>query len=576
MTTAEAPRGVFYPSLVCNLRLMFDEALHTTATPPPAPVSTAERAAQRAACHGVEPLHDPLVVRPGAITFVMDRVPKKASVNLKGYREAATFDLTFDFRQLPIDPRAVRAASVEIHVGTVSAANFAHGMEQSFAGQRASVLDTRTATGGINADTLLFIGTVDEWENNDEEKSSTVRISGRDLRGILIDSPLSSQSLARLEIGRPIDDVIRQILCFHPLGEQFTVAVNPAEWADQTVPVLNSTAVSPRHRRGARGRTPRPANNAPATDMTFWDAITRYCFLVGAVPYFHGAELRVRPLRSVFDQIRAGFDPRIPTPFAGGRTRTVDGYEFAVRHLVYGRNVRSMKLARKMAGRNRPKVVRVVSVEHDAPSRDGTQAPILEARWPVRDTSRAGAQARSTRVAPSGQQTHEEVVTVPVPGVHDLARLTEIARALFEEMGRQEMTGAVRTRALASFGAGNEDPDLLRARPGDALVLQVDHRALQSRPPLVSALTDLNSMPSEQAVREIADRLGDENLARVIVATARGALVDLQRYFRLSAVGFDWSDRGLELDFELQNYFVHRYQTEQAASDPGTVQRRSS
>lgn len=570
----------YRPVLMVHLRLLFDESLHVTQHPVPAPVSAAAHARRRAACGGIEPQLDPLILRTGRtdVTFLHNLVPTRASVELASPRQAATFDFTFPFRRLPIDPRTARAVGVEVHLGTVTDADFAAGMRGgTINGVPLSLLETRGENGRAREDTLLMIGTVDEWENEDDEKGCTIKCTGRDMRAILLDSELPIDVLSRVDPTQPVDEVVRQILCLHPFGDQFTVVVNQADWQGRVLPPLGPGFI-PRHRRGARGRG---ATGATSTQkLSYWDAITRVCFFTGAIPTFVGTELRIRPVRSVYDQIEAGFDGT-PTPFADGALRSDGETPFAVRRLVWGRNILSMKSTHRLNGKSKPKVVRVIAHDPDTTSRTRTSA-VIEARWPPRPTTtapRSSAQNRvRTHVAPSGQAAHEEMVNIPVAGIRDPAQLEEIARALFEEMSRQELTGTVRTKSLASYAGDNDDPDMLRLKPGDALELLCDTRALASRPPLVNARVDFARTPAEQQIADLTARLGDENLARVIVATARGTVVELQTFFRIATVKYEWDTKtGVEITADFQNYFTHRYDPNAPRTTvPSQVTRRSA
>src|SRR5262249_36537646 len=154
---------------------------------------------------------------------------------------------------------------------------------------------------------------------------------------------------------------------------------------------------------------------------------------------------------------------------------------------------------------------------------------------------------RATTLAPSGSATMEEVLRIPVPGVNSKDRLREIAKDLFEEIGRGEMGGSVSTRSLASFLvpndpqdklAGNKDPDLVKLRPGDAVELRVDSRQLSSTAPLVSSYTDSIRRSFDEEVADLQKRIGQGStetvsgdLARVLVATARGGILELSKFF---------------------------------------------
>lgn len=575
----------FVPACAVNITVRFDEALTLLAVPNPSTIDTASIKRQPAS---VSPT--PLITKRGVknSSHILNRIPKHCSVELPGYRQAGQFSCDFAFSDLPIDPRAVRAASVEIHMGTVSPELFARGVTaRESNGSRLSYLRTRTSAGQPNLDTLRMVGLVDEWSINHSGTDSIVSFRGRDLRGILIDTPISTDPqgtthvLDAIDQGQPINEVVTQILRFCILFNDITVSVNPAEWPGGTVPTLGGQGTVPRHRQGANGtkKSGHASMNSSSSELHFWDLITRYCYLVGAIPYFQGNQLLIRPSRSIFDQARGGIDPTIPTPFAGAEARGVDAQSgqvispsLRIRRLAYGRDVESMSFDRKYGGYQRPRVVRAVSI--DSSSKRRGAARMVEGRWPQATESES---ARSTRVAPGGAAAHEEILNIPVPGIRDSRRLQEVARAVYEEIGRGEMGGSVVTKNLASFGGDNADPDLVRLSPGDAIELMVDTRVLSSSPPLVSTFTNFARDNFEKVVADVRARIGDENLARVIVATARGQIQELQRYFRVSTVKLDWSQTGIKVSFDFQNYVVVRDQIGQSTTQArGRLVRRAA
>jgi hypothetical protein len=143
-------------------------------------------------------------------------------------------------------------------------------------------------------------------------------------------------------------------------------------------------------------------------------------------------------------------------------------------------------------------------------------------------------------------------------------------------MGRGEIGGKADTRNLASFGGSNADPDLCRLDVGDGIELLTDTRSVRSGAPLTSTLTEHDRKSFSEAVADIHSRIGDENLSRVIVATARGQVNELQRFFRVKTVKQKWDkSSGIEISFDFENYFVVRAQADEASVDPGMAQKVS-
>lgn len=565
---------VYRPSLVINLKLKFDDRL--TIADAPAPTSVEALLASPPTSSRKVPA--PLVTQAVSvalgteqISWVMARIPKSGGFEKPGYRQAGKWDFTLDFRDLPIDPRTVRAAAIEIHTGAIPDAAFAAGFKGRDAqGRLASVLQTRDDSGQPNESTLRMVGTVDEWHIEHTDHGSEVHLSGRDLRGILLDTPIApagakpEQFWDSLDTSQDISAVVSQVLSYNPLFGDVQVVTNLEDWPDGALPVPGAKSLTPRHRQGAKGKRAGGLASAPAetsgTNLNFWDVITQLCYLVSAIPFFQGTQLVIRPSATVFDKLRGPVDPvRNPTPFAGGATRVTDALSGAVitpplraRRVVYGRDINKLSFVRKFGGWKRPKTVRCVSVDNDSTSKG--LGKLVEGVFPPIEFKAAA----TTRESAGSSKPIQEIVNVPVPGVKDKKQLTEIARGIYNEMGRSEIGGDVETNNLASFGGDASDPDLLRLEPGDGVELLIDTAATNTQNPNGSTFGDSARRSFEDQVAEINRRLGDANLARVIVATARGQVAELQRFFRVETVKYDWDKSGMRLSFSFQNYIVVR------------------
>jgi len=395
-------------------------------------------------------------------------------------------------------------------------------------------------------------------------------LEGRDMRGIFLDPPFVGPDVVpKLDITRPIDDIVKQILDKHPyrkamssLGGGIEISVNPDDWTNGSVPSPGAAGVLARGNLGAAGTNPNVAVSGDANRLTYWDIITNYCNLVGAIPYFDGSTLAIRPSKSIYanisDDNSAAFDPRVKAPFKDNKPREIKtdsgNKRIAVRRMVYGRDIEDLHFSRKLQGVKVP-TIRVVCL-------DTSTKTLLTADWPdPASPPRKGSlkKAKATSVDPSGQAVVSDVQIIPVHGITDTKRLREIARGIHEEIGRGEMGGKITTKDLASFGGDNTDADILRLRPGDPIGLIVDARSLESRPPLASELTDHHRRDFEEEVREIQKRLPDPNLARVLVACARGQVVELQSYFRVDIVNYTWDAKsGVQVEVEFKNYVEAR------------------
>jgi hypothetical protein len=567
--------SAYYPMLAVNIRLRFDEALHGLSVVAPQDVDEAAASLLPPASGGDLPglLQGRSVDNLSALFNI---VPRVATVELPGYRQTGKFSMTLAFRDMPIDPEILRSAGVEIYAGAIDAGQWGNGNTTppgALGALRLSQLRTRDEAGRILTDNNLLIGLVDEITVEHSDQGSEVHLEGRDLRGVLLDTAVRPNAVSRIKLNRPIDLVVQQVLDGHPLfrssssaGRRVIVETNPDDWPDGVVPVVASVVDFTRIMQGAGGQIPGMPVQGDPHKLNFWDLITQFCTLVGAVPYFVGERLRLRSARSLYDPNKlSGFDPRFPTPFKGGRRRVVQGeqgpIDLAIRTLVYGRDLLKLKFGRKLQGKKTP-TVEVVSVDTSSAARGG--ARLITVQWPAvaagADTSQADVdKAATTSVAPSGTLAQKDVIYVSVPGVRSRKRLLQIAQDIREEIGRGEIGGSCSTKDLASLGGDSTDPDLLHIRPGDPVRFAVDARQLASYPPPISELSREYRGTVEDLAAELTKRLGDVNLARVVAYSTRGVIRERLKVYRVGNVRYSWSAKeGIGIDFDFQNYIESR------------------
>lgn len=569
--------GFWYPSLVVNFRLRFDEAFRVVDLPIPGPQGGDPNAVLRPAATPGRPSARvgrafretgagnymtgtrPLITQTGAdnLSFVYDRVPRSAQVELPQYRQAGKFSLELDWRELPIDPRLVRSCGVEIYMGTVSPEDFDTGMTRvETDGSRRSVLRTSDDGGAPRDDLMLLAGLADSWTTTQTGEGGLVKIEGRDLRGVFLDSPVDPDVLAKIDLSQSLDFVILDVLKGHPAAAYMTITYSPDDWPNGAPPAVLDRDGLTRVRRNADGAGVNSGQQG-GDKLNVWDVITRYSFLVGAIPYFRGRQLVIRPAVSVFDQSKPKFSSQDKV-FDPTTRYDDDGNAFTTRKMILGRNIKELTFERKLGGIKVP-IVQVVSF--DTSSKDRGAAKLLVVQWPPEDAQAA----QLTSVAPSGESSQTDKIVVSVPGIRDRDKLLGVARGLFEEIGRGEIGGSCITTELSSYKGSNADPDLVRLRPGDVVEFATDTRAVGEVAPGASTAVDSTRASFEEQVQEIRRTLagkgqtGDENLARVLVASARSQVVDLLRSFRVANCTFTWSKDGAKISFDFQNYFVIRY-----------------
>lgn len=391
---------VFYPSALVNFHLRFDEALLPVAGPQAQSVDDLVTKPNTAA------IKPKAADRPSIISgqnddlsFVLGRIPQTMNVELTGYRQAWHFDMMFEYQDLPIDPRLLRAASVDIYLDTVAASEFGAGMTQRLPSNNFSNLGNAgrsRVTGSTRRrsmlqpsdDNLVLVGTVDDACSEFSKDSSMIHIVGRDLRGILIDSKITNLALmSKLDLSQPINKVVRQILDRHPMGDQFVVEALEEDWEDQKIPSPGAVDGITRVNFRSDGMGNPVLAPPGAENLSYWDLITNYCFLVGAIPYFHVRRLRIRPARSMFDDVKNNnADSKLKSPFKDNQARHVDGVpiDWKIRKIVYGRDVHNLKFERKYNYGIKPKIVEVVCMDTSNPKRGLNK--LLTARWPDKES----------------------------------------------------------------------------------------------------------------------------------------------------------------------------------------------
>lgn len=563
----------FYPAMTVHIVMRFDETLllvpekaenrisaGTTgdvgdAVAAAGPTAKASQVSTEASFSGGKSISAsamPIVFPGDQMTQVCNIIPKSCNVELLGFRQASKFTIDVMFRDLPIDPRTLRAASVEIHLGAVPVEDFSEGMMGTVNAEliRASFLNTRRESGFPNQDTLLFYGTVDEWKVDHSGTGSKVTIEGRDLRGILLDAKVPGNKVAEVKLNQGIVSVVSDILMTFPADAG--LAIDVVGWfKDDSEPVVGDKDGIADFRVSTGGQ--QRSSTGDGDKVSYWDIITNYCQLVGCVPFFLGKQLWITKTESLFERIA---DPVVPPFRKDGRNsnqrevKRPDGSTDTVkniRRLVYGRDIESLSFSRKFGGQAVVPTVELIGTD----DRQRGLAKRIIVQWPPEDSTAGKLKSSSNKL------------TLPYPGIRDKDRLIEIAKSIYEEVGRGEIAGEASTESVSSLGGDNNDPDLLRLRPTDAIEIYVDPSGLSGNVPIVSELNQQASKPFEEFVDFIAKKLGDRVIARVIAAASRGNVQKLLSQFRITRVNYVMSDGKLSTSIAFHNYIVVRANPEQ-------------
>lgn len=544
---------VYRPSCLVKLNARFDTAYLPAEDPPSQssleqPRAVVQQAGNTSALTGTknDGLTEQMVVRPIS-----------ASVEVPSPREAGRFSLEFLYRDFPVDPRMFSAIACEVYLGGVSAEKSAQGI-----GGQGYGLTNNPALVSLTEDNLAVVGIVDEVRVRHDGQMSRVMLEGRDLRGVLLDSSAPAALFTQLDLRKPIQNVVRQILDKHPFGSTLSLWYFPDEWTVPGVDDFFGTPPSPYSSDGSTrvrlGATGKESKGTPKTgeEVSFWDLITNYCFLCGVLPYFSGNKLVLRRARSYWSQLGT------------------------IRGMIYGRDVRSLEINRKFQGANglKGRAVMVTSIDTDstqrgngrlkevvwgptvldannpdnrAKSKTGKTVKTREAALPAGQTTRP----QVGQISPSGLVGYTDVVRIPVSGIKSEAQLLEVAKAVYEEIGRGEMSGAFETCNLATYGRPDLEADLLKLRPGDAVRIQIDERLSTGQAPAVSPLQRDSTTTAAERIREMTRRGIPERMAAAIVQSAERGVPALAPIFRAKHVKFDYDvTTGVKITCDFENY----------------------
>jgi hypothetical protein len=546
-------------------------------------------------------------------------VPLDLEVELNSFRIADKLTASFALADLPIVPELVRSVLVEAYFGTSRAEDFG-----TPARWIPSLLQTQAP---------MFRGYADVFETDAGEDFRVV-IQARSLEARLMDKkvhPLTKERRVQrndsfldpqthqVVRGEKITGFVRRFLGTVPefsgaLGDRIGVRLFP-NVDDAQEPVLSAamflrTLQTASSRAAAGGQVqaapPDPSGTDPAsqvpqgqpvvpapaaaTEFSVWDVLVRACELVGLLPLYDPSVL----VQDASGQLVRGADNILLVPpqtlketpeggisIAGGPTdgfsRRIqvggvgDPIRTEVRFLVWGENLKRLHFTRKY-GRIKAPAVRVVCYDPDG----AAGRRVLSAQFPA--TPR-GTSVSASGSGPRQHQPVEEVVTKVVAGIRDVGVLKQIAVALYHQLSRYEVSADIETDEMASYidptrpESHNENPDLLRLRPGTPVRVMVARRVVDPAAgdrayDTLSQLFDRRANPAFLRKALLGGSggavfLGDagrakveEALSRVEAAYQSARLTD---WFYVRAVRHRWgADEGYSCAMEVANFVEAR------------------
>ena len=464
-------------------------------------------------------------------TQVVDGVvPQSATLELNGIRMADKLTATISLRDLPFDPRALRAVGVKYFLGCVTASDADRGSRGLLRQNATSsglalpydtIPDTWVDASGQARSNQRFEGFVDDYHLVLEGDQATVQIACVDNTRLLLETDHPGRM--SLSTTMPIHRAIANYLASFPKFAGFAVEYRPAV-DESLIPVLGN-AIAKTAAQPGKG----PPQGA-AQKVKVWDYLTDAVGMVGHIIFVEGSTIVIQRPRTLYDE---GF-VRQNDPWSG-RVVTGNGQPplvLPIRMYGYGANVMKLDLGRTYA--------RTAPTNIEVRSYSTRRKKTLWVRFPDRD------QGRVKSLLP-GQSADLKFDVVRVDGVEDQATLRLIAQAHYEARNRNEFPVSIETKCLASFGGDNLDPDAFDLREGDAMQVQIVRASGPDSPGTVQNMALATATELVQA--------GFTQALATAYVQARDSIL-LPNTFRVRQAAFDFTDRGVSLKIDVINYVV--------------------
>ena len=462
------------------------------------------------------------------LTVIGDIEPMSATIERNGLTTADGCTIKIDYHDAPFDPRTLRAAHVDLLIGTVDAESYAAGMTRNTKrsdGSLTSVIGK--GTDGELRGATRFVGFVDEWSVTYGEDGDTIMLECRDMSAPLRDAKLfTGQSV---DLSLPIDQGIGRF--FDTLPSMTGVLVRYEGEGDPPIPAAAASNIR-RPRRGRVIRRARRAGQSAGQEMTAWDHLTDVCGSLGFIPQVRDYGFVVAEARTLY---------------------STDN----VRRMVYGQNIEKLSFTRRLAG------VKVPTIE--VRSYDSELGKTRWARYPVRTGERADGvlgvdnpprPLRANEVSPSGANPTEQVKVMRVSGTTDPETLRRVARNAFQQIGRQEIEGSLSTSDIHSYDREPDDADLLQAFHGEPIEVLVVAEAGTAAPE-GSTLAQLQALGRE-ARAEYLRNLGWPDAVATKFAQLQDATA-FQTVFQTQDVRIDFDQNdGIKIAVNFINYITVR------------------
>jgi len=341
-----------------------------------------------------------------------DVIPKAMTIHSNSYKEADTWQLTFNANDLPVSPELIRTGAAQLYLFA------ARGIGDRPKALRGDGGDEPVEAGFLGV-VPSMVGLFDEVETAFGEDGRWVTITGQDYTSLFIAKQWKPKR--RLPAGQRLDRIVALLKDEVESARAMRLVIDPPELAGK-MPIVGAEA----------GRTNKKGESVPDTN-TYWDAIYKLCIRHGFIVFVRNLELVITT----------------PQAFMGARP--------SPRLMTWGRNLLTLKMKRRMAKETVPVI--------ECRSYDESTRTVVRGRYPET--------GKGAKKAVTGLGTRkEETRLYTIWGIRSAKRLAEIAETTYNLVARAEQSIVLTTRDLVD----SEGKDLLGVRTGDALAIAFDER----------------------------------------------------------------------------------------------------
>jgi len=439
-------------------------------------------------------------------TVITNILPYSANVHCNSYKEADTWEITFDAKRFPFSPEVFRSVAVEI---------YAFNKQSQTSPLQWS--DTRN---------LLVTGLVDRASITEDKDGGKITMSGRDYTSLMIDrqwDPTESGKGGRVPDGE-LDEVIQQLVDEATnsklTGRTLTVRMFDVETLDNNPVQVSKVDPGVTHKsvtikKTTHHRTRKKRGILVKADSTYWDVIYKLALSFGYIVFVKGFDVIVTK-------------PHVLQSMAGANYR-----------VAYGTNLSKLEVERKMSKEAVPQI-RVRSY-------DPKSKKVIEGVFPTEKDLTAQKEGKDKKGKGGGFLTgvgtkREEYKVYTIPDVKDEKTLTEIARSTYYTLARGE--GIV--RCATPHLRDTQNQDLLQMRAGDSIEIKWDaFKAEVMGDKNISATQKINTLMA----------LGYDFTVASLVANQYSKLDYFRTPFYVKEVNYTWDkDKGMQVDIEAMNF----------------------